>query len=212
MCFLRHLSEADAFDTLEQALPHRSRITAVGLDSGEVGNPPSKFERVFGKARESGFLAVAHAGEEGPADYVREALDLLQVQRIDHGNRALEDPALTRRLAASNMPLMERLVQEQIPLTVCPLSNHKLCVVDDLSRHPLPKMLDAGLMVTLNSDDPAFFGGYINENYQAMQDHAGITERQFAEIARNSFRAAFIDDAQRDGYIDEVDAYAASRL
>ncbi len=197
MCFLRHLDEADAFDTLEAALPFRDHIAAVGLDSSETGHPPSKFARVFAKARELGFPAVAHAGEEGPPEYVVEALDQLQVRRIDHGNRALEDPALTARLAALGMPL-----------TVCPLSNLKLCVVDDLENHPLPAMLDAGLVVTLNSDDPAFFGGYINENYQAMSDHAGVDDAALAEIARQSFRASFLDAPRRDALIAEVDAWA----
>lgn len=197
MCFLRHLDEGDAFDTLESALPYRHRIAAVGLDSSEKGHPPSKFARVFARARELGLPAVAHAGEEGPPEYVAEALDLLEVRRIDHGNRALEDANLTARLAALG-----------VPLTVCPLSNLKLCVVEDLGNHPLPAMLEAGLVVTLNSDDPAFFGGYINENYQAMRDHAGIDDADLAEIARQSFRAAFIDDVRRDALIAEVDAWA----
>lgn len=196
MCILRHLGEDDAFITLEQALDHRERIVAVGLDSSEQGHPPSKFANVFRKARAEGFLAVAHAGEEGPPEYVAEALDVLGVARIDHGNRALEDDALVARLASLGMPL-----------TVCPLSNHRLRVVRALSEHPLPRMLDAGLVVTLNSDDPAFFGGYINENYQAMRDHAGITDRQLALIARNSFTAAFLDDQRRNLLLAELDAY-----
>lgn len=198
MCFLRHLSEDEAFATLEAARPHLDRIGAVGLDSGEVGNPPSKFARVFARARELGLRAVAHAGEEGPPEYVAEALDLLKVERIDHGNRALEDADLTARLA-----------REGVPLTVCPLSNLRLCVVRDLAAHPLPRMLEAGLVVTLNSDDPAFFGGYINENYQAMRDHAGVDDGQLADIARNSFRSAFLDAAERQRLLDEVDAFAA---
>lgn len=198
MCFLRHLSEDEAFATLEAARPHLDRIAAVGLDSGEVGNPPSKFARVFARARELGLRAVAHAGEEGPPEYVAEALDLLKVERIDHGNRALEDPVLTARLA-----------REGVALTVCPLSNLRLCVVGDLASHPLPRMLEAGLVVTLNSDDPAFFGGYINENYQAMRDHAGIDDAQLADIARNSFRSAFLNAAERQRLLDEVDAFAA---
>jgi len=198
MCFLRHLSEDEAFATLEAARPHLDRIGAVGLDSGEVGNPPSKFARVFARARELGLRAVAHAGEEGPPEYVAEALDLLKVERIDHGNRALEDADLTARLA-----------REGVPLTVCPLSNLRLCVVRDLAAHPLPRMLEAGLVVTLNSDDPAFFGGYINENYQAMRDHAGVDDAQLADIARNSFRSAFLDAAERQRLLDEVDAFAA---
>ncbi len=198
MCFLRHLDEDDAFATLEAALPYRDRIAAVGLDSSEKGHPPSKFTRVFAKARELGIPAVAHAGEEGPPEYVAEALDLLKVKRIDHGNRALEDTDLTVRLAKTGMPL-----------TVCPLSNLRLCVVEDLDRHPLPAMLEAGLMVTLNSDDPAFFGGYVNENYQAMKDHAGLSDAQLVEIAGNSFQAAFLDEARRKTLLDELAAYAA---
>ncbi|KAA3624965.1 MAG: adenosine deaminase [Proteobacteria bacterium] len=196
LCLLRHLDEDDAFATLEQALPYRDRITAIGLDSSEMGHPPSKFARVFRRAREEGFLTVAHAGEEGPAEYVSEALDLLEVSRVDHGNRALEDDALVRRLAGRG-----------VPLTVCPLSNQKLCVIESLDRHPLQKMLEANLVVTLNSDDPAFFGGYVNENYQAMQDHVGATDAQLGAIARNSFNAAFLDDARRALLLSELDVY-----
>ncbi|GJL82808.1 MAG: adenine deaminase [marine bacterium B5-7] len=198
LCFLRHLDEADAIATLHEALPYRDRITAVGLDSSESGHPPSKFERVFALAREAGFYCVAHAGEEGPPDYVVEALDLLKVSRIDHGNRALEDHALTRRLA-----------KEKIPMTVCPLSNHKLCVVKDLDDHPLPTMLEAGLMVTLNSDDPAFFGGYINENFQVMKDHFDLSNEVLGSIARNSFLASFMSGERRSLLLDELDAYMA---
>lgn len=198
LCFLRHLDEDDAFATLDQAMPYLDRIAAVGLDSSEQGHPPSKFARVFARARELGLPTVAHAGEEGPPAYVREALSLLKVSRIDHGNRALEDAALTAELARRGMPL-----------TVCPLSNHRLCVVDDLARHPLPAMLEAGLVVTLNSDDPAFFGGYVNENYQAMADHVGIDNATLAELARNSFRAAFLDEDRRRQLLDEVDDYVA---
>jgi len=196
MCFLRHLDEADAFKTLDQAEPFTDRIHAVGLDSSEMGFPPSGFERVFAKARQQGYLTVAHAGEEGPPSYVKEALDLLKVSRIDHGNRALEDAELTARLAASAMPL-----------TVCPLSNLKLCVVDSLESHPLPGMLEAGLVVTLNSDDPAFFGGYINENYQAMLDYLPIDETILAGIARNSINASFAEDSRKRELLDELDAY-----
>lgn len=198
MCFLRHLAEADAFTTLEQALPFRSAIHAVGLDSGESGNPPSKFARVFAAARAAGFKCVAHAGEEGPPNYVAEAVDMLGVQRIDHGNRALEDPALTIRLAEMG-----------IPLTVCPLSNHRLGVVDELGHHPLRKMLDAGLAVTLNSDDPAYFGGYVNENYQAMQNHLGICDATLAHMARNSFHASFLEAGRRAELLAELDDYLA---
>ena len=196
MCFLRHLDEADALATLEQALPHRDAIHGVGLDSSEAGHPPGKFARVFTAARDAGFARVAHAGEEGPAEYVREAVDALGVDRIDHGNRALDDPALTAELA-----------RRRLPLTVCPLSNHRLGLVTDLRRHPLRAMLDAGLMVTLNSDDPAYFGGYVNENYQVMQDRLGIDDATLALIARNSFLAAFLGTDRRDVLLAELDAY-----
>ena len=186
LCFLRHLDEADAFETLEAAMPRRDRIIGVGLDSGERGNPPSKFARVFRRAREAGFVAVAHAGEEGPAEYVREALDLLEVVRIDHGNRALDDPAL-----------VDELVRRRIPLTVCPLSNLKLCVVDDMTSHPLKRMLDLGLFVTVNSDDPAYFGGYVNDNYVAVAEALGLGKEDLARLARNSIEAALLDDAHR---------------
>lgn len=196
MCFLRHLDEADAFDTLEQSLPWRDRIVGVGLDSSEVGHPPEKFGRVFAKAREYGFRAVAHAGEEGPPEYVRSAIELLGVDRIDHGNRCLEDVDLTRKIA-----------QQQIPLTVCPLSNLKLCVVDRLQDHPLPQMLEQGLMVTLNSDDPAFFGGYMAENYQAMQDALGTSDDTLSDMARNSFKASFLSDGEKKQRLDELEQY-----
>jgi adenosine deaminase len=196
MCFLRHLDEDDAFTTLELALPHKDKIIGVGLDSSEKGNPPSKFQQVFAKAREEGFRLVAHAGEEGPPEYIYEALDLLKVDRIDHGNTSMQDPAL-----------IKRLVDEQMPLTVCPLSNTKLCVVDDMKRHPLPQMLEAGIKVTINSDDPAYFGGYLNENYEAISDILGNDPKLLAKLARNSFSAAFIEDAKRDSLIAEVDAY-----
>ena len=186
LCFLRHLDEADAFETLEAAMPRRDRIIGVGLDSGERGNPPSKFARVFRRAREAGFVAVAHAGEEGPAEYVREALDVLEVVRIDHGNRALDDPAL-----------VDELVRRRIPLTVCPLSNLKLCVVDDMTSHPLKRMLDLGLFVTVNSDDPAYFGGYVNDNYVAVAEALGLGKDDLARLARNSIEAALLDDAHR---------------
>ena len=197
LCFLRHLEEDAAFDTLKAAEPWRDRILGVGLDSSEVGHPPSKFQRVFERAGEMGLKRVAHAGEEGPPDYIWEALDLLKVDRIDHGNRAMEDPALIRRL-----------VDENMTLTVCPLSNHKLCVVDDLSRHPLPAMLEAGLKVTLNSDDPAYFGGYVNLNYEAMADQTGVTREQLAEIAVNSFSGSFLPEADKARHIADVRAYA----
>src|SRR5687768_5252367 len=180
LCFLRHLDEDDAMRTLEAALPYADWILAVGLDSSEKGHPPGKFARVFQKAREAGLLAVAHAGEEGPPEYIREALDLLHVRRIDHGVRCLEDPEL-----------VDRLVAEQIPLTVCPLSNIKLRVFDTMRDHNLKKMLDRGLKVTINSDDPAYFGGYIEENYIAAAEALGLTQAELELIARNSFEASF---------------------
>jgi len=184
---------------LEEALPYRDRIIAVGLDSSEMGHPPANFEAVFARAREEGFETVAHAGEEGPAAYVREALDLLHVSRIDHGNRALEDPALVRRLA-----------DEAIPLTVCPLSNLRLGVVPSLEEHPLKWMLEAGLLVTVNSDDPAYFGGYLNDNLAAVETALGLDIDDLATLARNSFRAAFLTDAQIAGYCTEIDSLVTS--
>ena len=198
LCFQRHLDEDAAFATLKTAEPWLDRIEGVGLDSSEVGHPPSKFERVFNAAGSLGLKRVAHAGEEGPPEYVWEALDLLKIDRMDHGNRSLEDPALIRRLAAEGMTL-----------TVCPLSNHKLCVIDDLSRHPVPEMLKQGLHVTLNSDDPAYFGGYVNKNYEAMAEHAGVTREQLVQIAKNSFEGSFLPDEDKARHIAEVDAYAA---
>jgi len=196
MCFLRHLDEADAFKTLELALPHKDKIIGVGLDSSELGHPPSKFERVYAKARAEGFHCVAHAGEEGPPEYIWEALDLLKVERIDHGNTSLQDESLTQRLA-----------QEQIPLTVCPLSNLKLCVVDDINHHPLPKMLEKGLKVTINSDDPAYFGGYLNENYEVISELLNNDKKVLAQLAKNSFTSAFIPQEEKDILTSEVDAY-----
>ncbi|UNG17898.1 adenosine deaminase [Stutzerimonas zhaodongensis] len=178
LSFLRHLPEEEAFKTLEQAMPFRDAFFAVGLDSSEMGHPPSKFERVFAKARAEGFLAVAHAGEEGPPEYIWEALDLLKVSRIDHGVRASEDPKL-----------IERLIAEQIPLTVCPLSNTKLCVFDDMSQHNILHMLEQGVKVTVNSDDPAYFGGYVTENFMALHESLGMTEDQARRLAQNSLDA-----------------------
>ena len=194
MCFLRHLSAADAMATLDEALPHRDRICAVGLDSSEVGHPPSKFIDVFERARKEGFLTVAHAGEEGPPDYIYEALDLLEVERIDHGVRCMEDPEL-----------VARLVDEQVPLTVCPLSNVKLRVFDTLEDHNLKKLLDAGLCATVNSDDPAYFGGYIGENFLQCQRALDLSAEDIATLAKNAFRASFIGDADKQRLIDEVD-------
>jgi adenosine deaminase len=178
LSFLRHLPEEAAFKTYEQALPYRDAFFAVGLDSSEVGHPPSKFQRVFERARADGFIAVAHAGEEGPPSYIWEALDLLKVSRIDHGVRAFEDEKL-----------MQRLIDEQIPLTVCPLSNTKLCVFDDMSQHTILDMLERGVKVTVNSDDPAYFGGYVGENFQALHDSLGMTREQAQRLAQNSLDA-----------------------
>jgi adenosine deaminase len=195
LCFLRHLDEASAERTLGEALPWRERLIGVGLDSSEKGHPPSKFQRVFARARALGLPTVAHAGEEGPADYVREALDLLGVRRIDHGNRALDDPALVARLAA-----------EQVPLTVCPLSNLRLRVVPDMAAHPLRRMLRAGLMATINSDDPAYFGGYVTENFLAVRQALDLTAEEIVTLARNGFRAAFCDEATKERHLAAVDA------
>lgn len=186
LCFLRHLSEADAFATLDAALPFKNEFVAVGLDSGEKGNPPSKFERVFKAARDAGLRTVAHAGEEGPAAYIREALDLLFVERIDHGVRCDEDPAL-----------VDLLVAKQIPLTVCPLSNLKLCVVKDLREHNFAKLLRQGVMVTINSDDPAYFGGYIGENYRATAAALDLTAKELVTCAQNAVHASFMAPAQK---------------
>ncbi len=195
MCFLRHLSEEEAFATLEQALPHRDKFIGVGLDSSERGHPPEKFARVFARCRELGLRLVAHAGEEGPPEYIRTALDLLHVERIDHGVRCLEDPALT-----------ERLARDKVPLTVCPLSNIKLRVFDRSADHNLLKLLDAGLVVTINSDDPAYFGGYLNQNFMQMFEALPLGREHAYQLARNSFAASFIDDATRGNYLAEVDA------
>ena len=178
LSFLRHLPEEAAFKTLEQAMPFRDAFFAVGLDSSEMGHPPSKFERVFAKARAEGFLAVAHAGEEGPPEYIWEALDLLKVSRIDHGVRAAEDPKL-----------IQRLIDEQSPLTVCPLSNTKLCVFEDMSQHNILQMLEQGVKVTVNSDDPAYFGGYVTENFMALHESLGMSEDQARRLAQNSLDA-----------------------
>ncbi len=190
LCFLRHLPEEDALATLEAALPWREHFIGVGLDSSERGHPPEKFARVFARARELGLHVVAHAGEEGPPAYIATALDLLQAERIDHGVRCLEDPALVRRLAA-----------RRVPLTVCPLSNVKLCVFPTLAQHRLPALLDAGLCVTVNSDDPAYFGGYVNQNFVELFEalpQLGVAEAR--QLAANSFEAAFVDEATKAGW------------
>jgi adenosine deaminase len=193
MCFLRHLSAESAMATLEEALPFKDKLVAVGLDSGEAGNPPSKFAAVFTRARNEGLLAVAHAGEEGPPSYIREALDLLGARRIDHGVRCVEEPAL-----------VDELAKKQIPLTVCPLSNVKLRVFDDLKDHPLKKLLARGVKVTINSDDPAYFGGYIVDNYLAAQRALDLSEDDIRKLARNSFEASFLTAAEKKHYIAEL--------
>ncbi|MGD9536838.1 MAG: adenosine deaminase [Alphaproteobacteria bacterium] len=199
LCFLRDLDASEADAALSAALPYRDRIVAVGLDSAEVGYPPAKFAAVFERARSEGFLTVAHAGEEGPPDYVRQALDLLKVSRIDHGVRAVEDAAL-----------VARLVESRVPLTVCPLSNLRLRVVDDLAYHPLRRMLDHGIVATVNSDDPAYFGGYVNDNFLAAQQALKLDRGHLATLARNSFEAAFLDRAGKDALIARLDAYVAN--
>jgi adenosine deaminase len=196
LCFLRHLDEEAAFATLKAAEPWIDRIAAVGLDSSEVGNPPAKFERVFGAAALLGLARVAHAGEEGPPEYVRDALDVLLVDRIDHGNRALEDPALVARLA-----------REAVTLTVCPLSNLKLCVVDSVDAHPIARMLRAGLRATINSDDPAYFGGYVNDNFAAIAETGMLSKADLVTLARNSFLGSFLEDEAVAGHLAALDAY-----
>ena len=199
MCFLRHLDEESSFRTLKAAEPYLDRIAGVGLDSSEKGHPPSKFARVFAAAKSHGLKICAHAGEEGPPEYVHEALDILRVDRIDHGNRALEDAALTRRL-----------VEQGMTLTVCPLSNLKLCVVHDLRDHPMKRMLDLGLKATCNSDDPAYFGGYVGDNYVRTAQAVGLTRDDIVTLAKNSFTGSFLDAASIAKHVGEVDAFAAA--
>jgi adenosine deaminase len=199
LCFLRHLEAADALETLEQALPWRQAITAVGLDSSERGHPPAKFAAVFARARELGLRTVAHAGEEGPPEYIRQALDLLGVSRIDHGVRCEEDPEL-----------VERLRREAVPLTVCPLSNVKLKVFPRIEDHNLKRLLDRGLCVTVNSDDPAYFGGYVLENYLAVQQGLGLSRQDLVQLARNSIRASFLPAADQQRWDAAIQAYAES--
>jgi len=196
LCFLRHLSEDDAFATLRDAEPWLERIVAVGLDSSELGHPPGKFQRVFAAAAQLGLKRVAHAGEEGPPQYVREALDLLMIDRLDHGNRALEDADLTARLASSAMPL-----------TVCPLSNLRLCEVDQPAHHPIARMLKLGLRATINSDDPAYFGGYVADNYHVVSPL--LTRAELATLARNSFLGSFLPTADVERHLAEVDAFVS---
>ena len=198
MCFLRHLDEKDAERTLDSALAFRDKIVGIGLDSSEVGHPPSKFKHVFGRAREAGFFLTAHAGEEGPPGYVWEALDLLGVGRIDHGNRSLDDQTLVNRLA-----------REQLALTVCPLSNLRLRVVDELVHHPLRRMMDQGLVVTLNSDDPAYFGGYVNDNYRAVSDALLLSRDEIAAIVRNGVQASLMTPSEKTKLLAEIDRVLA---
>lgn len=204
MSFLRHLPEADAFATLDAALPLREQYAelwnGIGLDSAERGNPPEKFARVFARCRELGFRLVAHAGEEGPAAYVSDALDLLHVERIDHGVRSEEDPAL-----------MQRLARERIPLTVCPLSNLKLCVVDDMRQHNLARLLQAGLTVTVNSDDPAYFGGYMNANFVAVTEALALNKQQLVQLSRNGFDASFLPVPAKNALLKQLDDFVAGQ-
>jgi adenosine deaminase len=199
MCFLRDLSEDSAMATLEAALPFRDSFIGVGLDSAEVGNPPEKFRRVFDRARAEGFLPVAHAGEEGPAEYIWQALDVLHVRRIDHGEKCKDDDRL-----------VERLVAEQIPLTICPLSNVRLRVVPDLRHHSFGQLLERGLLVTINSDDPAYFGGYVADNYIATAEALGLSADQMIQVARNSFVGSFLPDTEKQRHLAAIDAVAAT--
>ena len=196
MSFLRHLSEDAAFKTLEESLPYKDKITCVGLDSSEKGNPPSKFKNVYAKAIEIGYIPVAHAGEEGDADYVWEAIDILKVKRIDHGNNALQDEKL-----------VQEIIKRDIALTVCPLSNTALKVVEDLKDHPLKKMLKTGLKVTINSDDPAFFGGQVNKNYIEVQKALDLSKEDIYTLAKNSFQYSFLDEKTKQKYITELETY-----
>jgi len=197
LCFLRHLSADDAMRTLEEALPYKAALTAVGLDSSERGHPPSKFAAVFERARREGLLTVAHAGEEGPPEYIYEALDILKVRRIDHGVRSEEDPKL-----------LDRLARERMPLTVCPLSNVKLKVFDRIEDHNLKRLLERGVCATVNSDDPAYFGGYLLENFVALEQGLGLTPAELTKLARNSFEASFLEEADKRRWLSAIDAYA----
>ncbi len=198
LCFLRHLTEEEAFKTLYEALPYKHLLLGVGLDSSEKGHPPSKFRNVFAEALKEGLLTVAHAGEEGPAAYVREAVDLLKISRIDHGNNSLNDE-----------DLVQELIEKRIPLTVCPLSNLKLKVVTDMRNHPLKKMLDAGLFVNINSDDPAYFGGYVNENFMAVAENLNLTKEDIYQLAKNSFEAGFISPAEKQHFLEKLVKFEA---
>ncbi|MDW6093685.1 adenosine deaminase [Vibrio rhizosphaerae] len=196
MCFLRHLSETDAIETFKQALPYRDKIVGVGLDSSELGHPPEKFARVFQMAREAGFIPVAHAGEEGPASNIDDALNILGVQRVDHGVRCVEDPQL-----------VQQLVNTRMPLTVCPLSNIKLCVFDNMAQHNIVELLRQGLCVTINSDDPAYFGGYMTDNFMAVANAHEMTHAELAQFTLNAIEASFISDAEKQRMTSEVNAY-----
>jgi len=196
MSYLRHLSEEKAFETLRQSLPFKDKIKAVGLDSSELGNPPSKFKEVYKASIEAGYIPVAHAGEEGPSDYVWEALNLLQIRRIDHGNNSLQDDKL-----------INEIKKRDIALTVCPLSNTALQVVDDLKNHPLKKMLELGLKVTINSDDPAYFGGQVNKNYIEIQKALNLTKQDLYQLAKNSFKYSFLNEDKKQKYINELATY-----
>ena len=199
MCFLRHLDESAAFLTLESALKHKDKIIGIGLASSELGHPPSKFERVFAKAKQEGFRIVAHAGEEGPAEYIWEAINLLDVERIDHGNRSMDDPEL-----------LNRIIQDQISLTMCPLSNLKLCVIDDMADHPAKKMMDAGVKVTIHSDDPAYFGGYVNENLYALAEGLHLSMEDITQLAMNSINASFAAPARKKELTNKIEQYVTA--
>ncbi len=198
MCFLRHLNESAAIKTLESATPFKHLISSVGLDSSEQGNPPSKFASVFKKAIELGYKTVAHAGEEGPCQYVHEAIDILQVSRIDHGNHALDDENLIKKIVAN-----------KIPMTLCPLSNLKLKVISNMVQHPLKKMMSLGIIVTINSDDPSYFGGYINENYLAVAESLNLNQEDIIELSKNSFVASFLSEEQKSFYLELVNKYSS---
>lgn len=196
MSYLRHLSEEDAFETLKQSLPYKDKIKAVGLDSSEKGNPPSKFKKVFEASVKEGYIPLAHAGEEGSAAYVWEAIDILGIKRIDHGNNALQDETL-----------VQEIIKRDIALTVCPLSNTALQVVDDLKNHPLKKMMELGLKVTVNSDDPAYFGGQVNKNYEAIQAALNLSKSDLYQLAKNSFQYSLLDETAKQGYLNELEVY-----
>ena len=196
LCFLRHLPQTEAMSTLEAALPYLEHLSGVGLDSGEAGNPPVKFKDVYDRARAEGLRAVAHAGEEGPPEYIWQALDVLHVERVDHGVRCVEDDRL-----------MDRLAADRVPLTVCPLSNVRLRVVDTLADHPLPRLLERGLCTTVNSDDPAYFGGYVGDNFEAIQASLPLSDEDILQLARNSFEASFLDEATKASYQSDLDRF-----